>query len=140
MFKLYWEFKENGKYEMFIGRLQGMSKEFVEEKKKHKEICTMASKCTHEMMCSRTCYFTDKSYIESEDEESEDEIDSDDETDSNSASEQCKCKVCNFEAKNIAGLKMHMNADHRLKCDKCSFKTTTKVLIKKHMKEFHVFT
>ena len=33
------------------GRLQGMTKEFMEEKKRHKEICVLASKCSHDMMC-----------------------------------------------------------------------------------------
>ena len=128
-----------------LGRLQGMSKEFMDEKKKHKEICVIASKCSHELPCPKTCYFNDKSYVESEYEDSEDEIDVDKETDSDFVSDLTKpvpdnkCKECNFEGKNSSGLKVHMNTDHKIKCDKCGFRITTKTLIKKHMKEFHVF-
>ena len=45
-----------------------------------------------------------------------------------------KCNACNFEGKSQSGLKVHMNAEHKLKCDKCSFRTTTKILVNKHMK------
>ena len=40
-----------------IARLQVISKDLVEEKKKHKTICPVSSNCPHEMACSRNCYF-----------------------------------------------------------------------------------
>ena len=59
-----------------------MCKDFVEEKKKHKNICKVAGKCPHEMSCNRNCYFVDESYVESETEDSDDDLESeDDETD-----------------------------------------------------------
>ena len=39
----------------FLARLQGMCKDFVEEKKKHKNICNVAGKCLPEMSCNRNC-------------------------------------------------------------------------------------
>ena len=135
------------------GRLQGMTKEFMEEKKRHKEICVIASKCSHDMMCPKSCFFNDKHYVEKDDEESdfeesdveksEDDMLSENESESNSIHanklQNNKCSECNFEGKSQNGLKRHTNSDHKIKCDICGFKTTTTILLKKHKKEFHVF-
>jgi hypothetical protein len=115
----------------FIARLQGMCKDFVEEKKKHKNICKIAGKCPHEMSCNRNCYFLDESYVESEPEDSDDDLESeDDETDDHhndpfKQNIQNKCANCNFEAKSVSGLKIHEKADHKIQCESCDFKTTS---------------
>ena len=127
----------------FITRLQGISNDLVNEKKKHKQICQVAQNCPHEMACIKNCYFLDKSYIESEPEESDSDLESvDDESDesennSDKLNHPNKCAHCNFEAKNISGLKTHEKTIHRIKCESCNFKTTTKVLLKKHVKDTH---
>ena len=51
-----------------------MCKNFVEEKKKHKNVCNVEGKCPHEMSCNINCYFLDKSYVESEPEDSDDDL------------------------------------------------------------------
>ena len=130
-----------------ISRLQGISKVFMNEKLKHKDNCEQARKCPHEMSCSSACYYTDKYFLQSDvDEESDEEDSSDDDVDSDSPtsnnlneSTKNKCSICNFEGKNLSGLKIHMKSDHKNKCKICEFKTTTNVLMKKHMKGFNVF-
>ena len=62
----------------FVARLQGISNDLVNEKKKHKDICHIAQRCPHEMACSRNCFFLDKLYVESDPEESDDNLESDD--------------------------------------------------------------
>ena len=64
----------------------------MEEKNKHKKICSVAAKCSHDIMCTKTCYFIDANYVESDDEEndvdeSDDEICSENETESSSVNE-----------------------------------------------------
>ena len=145
---------ENAK--CLVSRLQGMTRSFMDDKKRHKEMCDEAAKCCHEMMCPQTCYFTDSNYVEFDEEESNaeesneeksdnDNFASDEETECSSLSKtnkmqaNNKCSTCNFEAKNRSGLKLHMSKDHKIKCSICGFKTTTDALLKKHKKEFHIF-
>ena len=93
----------------------------------------------------KTSYFNfDNSYVESEEENDEDLEKSGNETDdTDSDNEQpdvhktYKCNDCNFEGKNVTGLKMHMKGDHKIKCNSCGYRTTTKPLFKKHMKDIH---
>ena len=126
----------------FLARLQDMSKGLVDEKEKHKQICQLAKRCPHEMACIGNCYFLDIAYVESEAEDTDQDSECDDELDdTNIESEKQtilnKCATCNFEAKNMSGLKIHEKADHRIKCETCTFKTTTKVLLKKHFVDIH---
>ena len=124
----------------FISRLQGICKDLVDEKQKHKYICSIAEKCPHEMSCNRNCYFLDKSFIESEPEESDDDSESETEDPDNDPNKQNipnKCTTCNFEAKNMSGLKTHEKTLHKIKCESCDFRTTTKILLKKHAKDLH---
>jgi hypothetical protein len=130
------------KREFLMTRLQGMCKDFVEEKKKHKEICEFSKKCRHETACIQTCYFVDKSYVENE-QDSDDEMENVENDDSDSDSDQPlanhihQCNDCNFEGKNASGLKIHMKTDHKIKCETCGFRTTTKLLLKKHLNNSH---
>ena len=128
-----------------LTRLQGISKDFMDEKTAHKAICALASKCRHEMTCPQNrCFFTDREYVESDLEDSDEE--NDDQIDNENPARLCKttpnksCSKCNFETKNENGLKLHMTRAHKIKCEQCGFSTTTKLLLKKHMKEFHVFS
>ena len=95
------------------------------------------------MACSRNCYFLDKLYVESDPEESADDSEDDDgeiednDNESNKLNLHNKCAYCNFQAKNITGLKMHEKSTHKIKCFSCDFKTTTKILLKKHMQDLH---
>ena len=96
------------------------------------------------MACIGNCYFLDIAYAESEAEDTDSDQDSecDDEiNDRNIESKKLtilnKCATCNFEAKNMSGLKIHEKADHRIKFESCTFKTTTKVLLKKHFVDIH---
>ena len=143
--------------ECLRSRTQAIARDLMNEKKIHKDVCHFSAKCPHEMACISTCYYTDLSYIESDQESNDDDIDSDDndlddgneETNTEqtyvSGSEvtktksENKCNQCNFEGKNQSGLKVHLKADHKIKCKICWFKTTTSVLLKKHVKQMHVF-
>ena len=103
--------------------MQVISKDLVEEKKKHKTICPVSSNCPHEMACSRNCYFLDLSYVESEPEDSDVDLENDDdemedsENGSNKQNVLNKCVNCNFEAKNMSRLKIHMKTIYRIKCE-----------------------
>ena len=121
----------------FIARLQGISNDLVNEKEKHKQICQVAKQCPHEMACIKNCYFLDKSYVESEPEESVDDQSDESDNDYDKLNYPNKCAYCNFEAKNINGLKTHEKTIHRIKCESCDFKTTTKIFLKKHVKDSH---
>ena len=129
----------------FIARLQEISKGLINEKMKHKEICQFSQKCPHEMSCNRNCFFLDRSFVESEAEETEDS-DNENESDENETDFEIEqerpnvlnmCAICNFEAKNVSGLRVHKKTDHKIKCESCDFKTTTKLLLKKHIQEHH---
>ena len=92
------------------------------------------------MSCNRNCYFLDKSFIESEPEENDDDSESETEDPDNDPNKQNipnKCTTCNFEAKNMSGLKTHEKTLHKIKCESCVFRTTTKILLKKHAKDLH---
>ena len=119
----------------------------MEEKNKHKKICSVAAKCSHDIMYTKNCYFIDANYVESDDEEndvdeSDDEICSEKETEWSSTNEMPKT-VPNNNAVNVtlkakvgSGLNMHMKTDNKIKCDTCGFKTTTTHFLRNIVKSF----
>ena len=87
----------------------------------------------------------DRSYFESEAEETQDDGNDyeSDNDETNVAIEQERpnvlnmCDICNFEAKNISGLRMHKKTDYKIKYKSCDLKITAKLLLKKHIEEHH---
>ena len=126
----------------FIARLQDISNNLVDEKKKHKQICKFSEKCPHEMSCNVDCFYLNTSYVESEAEETDDDDDNDSESDDDNVEItldiQNKCSSCNFKSKSKSGLKMHEKSNHKEKCKSCEFKTTTKILLKQHAESIHM--
>ena len=124
----------------FLARLQGISNDLVEEKKKHKEICILSSKCPHEMACINDCYFTNTSFVQNETEDTDDEYDTEDDESNNVdngfnlQNDINKCRKCNFEAKSLSGLKTHEKTGHKINCELCDFRTITKLLLNKNLK------
>ena len=84
------------------------------------------------MSCNRNCYFLDNSFVESDPEESDDDSENEAEDsnyDTNKQNIQNKCTTCNFEAKNVSGLKTHEKKLHKIKCKSCYFRATTRILL-----------
>ena len=132
-----------------VMRLRNIAKHLIEEKEKHKQICDFSSNCPHRQACYGQCYFTDKSFVAAESESEESDNEDEDNTDQEEYSEmeeehnqseetnKFTCKECNFEAKNVCGLKIHMKSEHKFTCNLCDYKTTTQMHLKKHIIQLH---
>ena len=125
-----------------VKRLKHIAQRFEEEKIKHKTICEFSYNCKHSGPCHQDCFFTVKDFVEShsdEDDEDDMTVNSEETIVENEVrkTKENQCLECDFTAKNLTGLKIHNNNEHKYFCNQCDYKTTTQQMLKQHKLVYH---